>query len=167
MADTKRLTIMKALTTELKKIDGTGGYALNLQDRVYRGRNRFGQDEAVPAVALLEALNPDRTPDVVGFSNAPKQKYDWIILIQGWAHDDKENPTDPADLLMGEVKKCLGKISDENSGTTTFLLGGLIEEILMEPGTVRPPDETSEKAYFWMRVSLAVVEKISDPFDIT
>lgn len=167
MADSKRLVILKALTAQLKTINGTDGYTINLNNRVYRGRNRFGETEQLPAIAILESMNPDRGPSTAGGSEDTKQIDDWVLLIQGWAVDDKDNPADPAHILMGEVKKCLAKIAVEVEGNTAFLLGGLIEEIQLEPGTVRPPDETSAQAYFWMRISLKVVERLFDPFDIT
>ena len=53
--------------------------------------------------------------------------------------------------------------NEERSGS--YLLGGLINGLDIEPGTVRPPDQNSAKAYFWMRVILKFTENVRDPFD--
>lgn len=161
MADTKRLAIAKALTALLEnEVAVSNGYLHDLAGKVHRGRVTFGIREALPRVALVETLNPDREPMRAGWQ--PTQKDSLILLVQGHAEDDQENPTDPAHLLMGDVKKALAKI-----GLTTsehHMLGGLIAGFNMEPGIVRPPDDLSSVAYFYLRVRLEVVEYLADPF---
>ena len=161
MADTKRLAIAKALTALLEnEVAVSNGYQHDLAGKVHRGRVTFGIREALPRVALVETLNPDREPMRAGWQ--PTQKDTLILLVQGHAEDDAENPTDPAHLLMGDVKKALAKI-----GLTTsehHMLGGLIAGFNMEPGIVRPQDEVSSMAYFYLRVRLEVVEYLADPF---
>jgi hypothetical protein len=163
MADTKRLVIQKALTDLLKTIQPPA-YENNLSVHVYRGRYYIGETEPLPMINIVESFNPDREPGEVGGFSARNQKDKWILLIQGWTEDDKKNPTDPAHLLMGEVKKCLAQIVDE--GSVHFCLGGLVAGAVIEPGTVRPPDDTSPRAYFWLRLILEVTEKLIDPFDL-
>lgn len=167
MSDSKRLTVLKALTAQLQTITVDNGYQHDLANSVFRGRNRFGEEEALPAIAILESLNPDRGPVDVGGDLRRKQKDKWTLLIQGWAKDDKANPSDAAHNLLGDVKKCLAAVADENSDPTVFMLNGLVGSLGIEPGTVRPPDDTSSRAYFWMRIELEIVERIGDPFDLT
>jgi hypothetical protein len=94
-----------------------------------------------------------------------------VLLLQGWVEDDEDNPTDPAHILMGDVKKALAKI---NKGPhpirgiqeqhAAYQLGGLVTRIEIEPGTVRPPDELSAKAFFWLRAAAGFAEDLNDPF---
>ena len=63
---------------------------------------------------------------------------------------------------MGDVKKALGKLIDRRNQTGIF--DGLANTLSIEPGVVRPPDEQSERAYFWMRIRLEVVEMVGDPY---
>lgn len=167
MADSKRLTILKALTTLLEGITPANGFDHDLSGKIYRGRNQFSSEEPLPAVSILEGLNPDRQPDPAGGNIKRAQKDDWILLVQGWVDDDKTHPTDPAHNLMADVKKRLAKIVDDSDNNTDFMLGDLIADLAMEPGTVRPPDELSARAYFYMRIVLTVVERVYDPYSLT
>ena len=61
MADSKRLTILKALTNHLAAdVSIANGYNVDLAGAVWRGRASFSVDEPVPRVTIIEALNPDR-----------------------------------------------------------------------------------------------------------
>lgn len=177
MADSKRLAALKALTNHIEtEITVTNGYQHTLTGAVYRGRSTFDDDDPLPCVSVLENLNPDRFPREAGGDDnvrAPVQLDQWILLVQGWVVDDKKNPADPAHLLLADVKKALAKLKRGGHPLTgegqhaNYLLGGLIVGITVEPGIVRPPDQTSAKAYFWMRVILKFVEDINDPYDLS
>lgn len=172
--DSKRLATLKALTSHLRgDVTLDNGYEFDLQNGVYRGRDLFDADDALPCVSILDNVNSDRFPVRAG-NNDGGVGYDksrWTILINGWVDDDHENPTDPAEQLMATVKQSLAKIISEPhpmaAGTrhANYMLGGLIAGMEIEPGTVRPPDQISAKAYFWMRVILSFVEDVSNPFD--
>lgn len=171
--DSKRLACLKALTTHLKtEVTPANGYLHDLSNAVFRGRNRFTDADPDVMVSILESPNPDRFPRAAGSSDdgIAEQSDNWTLLIQGWAPDDPVNPTDPAYELMADTKKALTKIvarsteSGDPLRPDVYMLGGLIVGLKCEPGTVRPPDEQSSKAYFWMRVILQFVEKLSDPF---
>lgn len=166
MADTKRLALVKAicnhLMTEIKKANG---YNFDLA-MVRRDKRSFGKEMKLPGIAVLENFNPDRLPENIGQFNGPKHKYDQIYLLNGWADNsdlaDGDDETDAAHLLMGDVKKALGKLIDRRNQTGIF--DGLANTLSIEPGVVRPPDEQSERAYFWMRIRLEVVEMVGDPY---
>ena len=172
--DSKRLATLKALTAYLESEVVSGAeYNNTLAGNVYRGRTVFDEDDALPCVSILDNLNPDRYPNNAGDDDgeAGVAASGWTLLVQGWVDDDKRNPTDPAENLMADVKKALAKLdhdpnpmsNEERSGS--YLLGGLINGLDIEPGTVRPPDQNSAKAYFWMRVILKFTENVRDPFD--
>ncbi len=165
MSDSKRLTILKAITTLLKQITVANGYQHDLADSVWRGITVFGDGHPVPCVSILESLNPDRDMKPAGNSQVRKQTDKWVLLIQGWVDDDSDNPTDPAHALMADVKKALALTWNEES--EYYRLGKLITETSIEPGTVRPPDDNSSKAYFYLRCIVTVSEVSSDPYDLT
>lgn len=168
-----RLEVLKALTKHLEDtVRLSNGYCHDLNDKVYRGRLVFSaSSDPVPLVSILEDLDPDREPQRAGDSGL--QHFErWTLLVQGWSVDDKDNPSDPAYELMADVKKALALVAYEPCNPTeephpNFLLGGLISGIEFEPGTVRPPDEPSSRAFFWMRVILKITENVSDPYRLT
>ena len=172
--DSKRLATLKALSDHLSdevRIDN--GYQHNLAKAVFRGRLYFDDDDALPCLSILDNINSDRFPRRAGGEEVgAEDTTNWILLLNGWVKDDKCNPTDPAEQLMADVKKALAKVALEphvmaadQTKHPNFLLGGLINGLEFEPGTVRPPDENSKYAYFWMRVILKFTENVSDPFD--
>ena len=166
MADTKRLLLLKSLCVYLKdEITEANGYNYTLVD-VRRGKRNFGKELKLPALAILENFNPDRLPEVIGGVVGTKHKYDQIYLLNGWVDDTNlppgEQEGDAAHRLMGDVKQALGKLLVPRNQSGFF--DGLANTLSIEPGVVRPPDEQSEKAYFWMRIRLEVVEKVGDPY---
>ena len=163
MADTKRLLLLKSLCNYLlTEIKTANGYNFDLA-AAYRGKKNFGKEVKLPAIAVLENFNPDRLPETIGGVVGTKHKYDQIYLINGWAEGgDVEQEEDSAHLLMGDVKQALGKLLVPRNQSGFF--DGLANTLSIEPGVVRPPDEQSEKAYFWMRIRLEVVEKVGDPY---
>lgn len=171
--DSKRLATLKALTAHLEsEISIAHGYKHDLAGAVFRGRMRFDDADPLPMIALLEGMNPDRFPNRAGSEDhiETDQRDNWTIDVQGWAVDDKNNPTDAGYELMADVKKALGQIVMEDSVQgiglhENYMLGGLILDLEYEPGTVRPPDQPSAKAFFWMRVILKFSENVNDPFD--
>lgn len=175
MADTKRLLMLKALTTYLStEITVANGYNYTLTDHVFRGKLFYGEKTPLPAVSILDALNPDRFPRRAGEEDqalAPDHSELYVLLIQGWVEDDPANPTDPAHNLMGDVKKALAKLNVgphpiRGGVFPNYRLGGLVTKVEIEPGTVRPPDDLSAKAYFYLRAAFGFYEDLSDPFSV-
>lgn len=166
MADSKRLQILKALSAHFETITPANGYQVDLTNRVYRGRATFASETALPCVAILETLNPDRAPREAGAGLRIKD--DWILLIQGWTENGSdEHPTDEVHNLMADVKKALGVLMREPTPTqpnSSYMLGGVIEGLRVEPGTVRPPDESSARSYFFLRAVVEVAESLEDPY---
>lgn len=172
--DSKRLATLKALTDYLEgEVSVANGYLHDLVDAVFRGRLQFDDEDPVPCLSILENVNPDRFPQRQGFDDGDTgdSVSRWVLLLQGWVKDDKRNPTDPAEQFMADVKKALAKLDtdpnpmSDDAPHPAYLLGGLIVGLEIEPGTVRPPDQNSAKAYFWMRVILRFNENVRDPFD--
>jgi len=161
--DPKRLLVLKALTAQVASVSVASGYQHDLAGKVWRGRSTFSDSEPLPAVSILEAL-PGDAPAVTSRANSAVQLERWVLLVQGWAVDDLLNPTDPAHRLMADVKKALGQVAQPAS--TAYLLGGLIQRIEVDPGVVRPSDAVSSRAYFFLRVTLDITERVFAPYSV-
>lgn len=160
--DPLRLRILKALCESLEQITPANGYQHDLTGSVFRGRDIFGYKDPLPMVSVLEAVNDDEqvpSPRSSGMSTGP-----WSLQIQGFAQDVRANPTDPAHFLMADVKKRLIEERMRNRQYDILGLGNNVTELQMGSGVVRPPDEISSVAYFWLRLTLTVVENLNDPF---
>lgn len=166
MADSKRLTILKQLTTFLEGVTVAAGYEHDLAGRVSRGLLRFSDETPLPWVNIIENLNPDRDP--LETDQRLVQRDQWVLLLNGWVYTDEDDiyPTDKAHALLADVKKRLASIISPglpHNPNPDYMLGGNIEGFRIEPGVVRPPDESSTAAYFYLRVVVEVVEHLDDP----
>ena len=164
MSDPVKLQILKAMTSSLQEITCANGFEFDLATSVFRGRLVYGDNDPIPMVSILEAPIP---MDKVATSDATTTDAGgWELLVQGFVKDDRENPTDPAHMLMADVKKQLvlekRKSAGQFSTTGPFGLGKFITSMYIGQGVVRPPeDHVSAKAYFWLGVRLAIVEDLA------
>lgn len=174
--------VLDALTDALAEITPANGYNSDLAPfmhpdgammrRVYRGRAFFGDNDPIPMVAILERPDPaDELAEPPRDSN--NGSYDWNLIVQGFVQDDKDDPTDPAYLLLADVRHRLAveRARRDESGRLPDPLGfggrrrpNRIEELSFGPGVVRPADEVSAKAYFWLGVTLKTFEDPLFPF---
>lgn len=183
--DAFRVRVQKAMTAALEQNVEGDDYNYTLVGRVYRGRSVYGPSDGNFLVSILEPPVPPEWIPVP--KETTKQPVNWNLLIQGFVPDDVENPSDPAQMLMADVKKRfalekkrfvegaamqadvyrnpfgLGKFRD---GANTPEHKNYIEAIsFIGTGIVRPPDDgVSDKAYFWLPLSLKLVEDIENPF---
>jgi hypothetical protein len=168
-----RLQIQYNICDALREITPGNGYATDMSgtgddNKVFRGRLIFGDSDPVPMLSLLDVPIPvDQLP-------APKDSTassgQWELMIQGFAVDDRTNPTDPAHVLMADVKRRLSRERAKANyrGADTngiFGLGRYVTGIYIGSGVVRPPDEISAKAYFWLNMVLDLAEDLDDPYD--
>lgn len=157
-----RLRIQRALVAALEEITVANGYQHDLTDSVFRGRATYGDSAPLPMVSILEPIDEDeQTPTPQA---GPVNKGQWTLLIQGFVQDDFDNPTDPAHNLLADVKKRLIMERIRDQQYDILGLGDYVMDIEIGPGVVRPPDEVSAKAYFWLRLRLSVVENLENPF---
>ncbi len=166
-----RLAVLQRLTALLEQTEGLDheGTAYNLTGQVFRGRTEFGNETALPALSILEAPNPD----IGTFAGSGQAMRDtWVILIQGWAKDDKSNPSDPAYYLAAAVQKQLSRIvamrgdgSDRPFDKANYLLGGLIVDMQIGPYVVRPIDKAeSARAFFYQPVRISLAQYTDQPY---
>lgn len=163
-----RLRVLKSLTAVLEDISEANGYAHDLQGVVFRGRDVFGASDPLPMVSILESiLEKDQLPPPPG---AGVNKGPWELLIQGWTVDDEDNPTDPGQILMADVKKRLALETRRpfadglRKGYDPLGMDGKITALRFSTGVVRPADEVSSKAYFWLKLELDMVENLLEPY---
>jgi hypothetical protein len=176
MIDSTRLKVLKGLTALVKTITPANGYQSDLSDfvddgiirsRVFRGRSIFGEGDPLPMISILEMpREPSQmeTPPGATVYSAP-----WELMVQGFVPDDKDNPTDPAHQLLADVEKALiaerAKRGQTPAMRTYALLGQpCVTDIVLSRGVVRPPEEVSSKAFFWLIVTLTMVEDLLNPF---
>ena len=164
-----RLEVHKRLTAVLEEITVANGYVSELTGKVFRGRAIYGESDPLPMISILEVPIPiDQRPPP---GDSTYSTGGWEIMIQGFAADDRENPTDPAHVMLADVKKRLAierkKLSwgpAQGPASGILGLGRTITNLQIGPGVVRPPDEISAKAYFWLTVEFELAENLEDPY---
>lgn len=179
-ADPFRLRVMKALCASLEQITPTNGYKHDLTGAVFRGRDLFGGDpenggDPIPMLSILEPPLP--IDQITAPPIAQTSMGDWDLLVQGFVFDDLKNPCDPAYVLLADVKKRLAyekarTIEGSRGSSDPFGMGragngvcNSVKELVIGPGVVRPPgDGVSDKAYFWLTLTLKITEDIEQPF---
>lgn len=164
----QRLDVLKALTQHLQGITPANVYEfttgqtfdMSVPNSVVRGRSVFGGDDPLPLISILESSRSDAGQ----FAGESERKESWPLLIQGWVNDDIANPTDPAYYLMAAVEhrlRRLVEVSPKNGEPLypdEYMLGGLIANLTVPPGVVRPPMEgISSKAFFYLPIRLTLV----------
>lgn len=155
-----RLRIQRALSELFKTITPDNGYFHDLSEAVFRGRDKFGEEDPVPMVSILE--DPREVENESPNESATAVRGPYSLIIQGWVQDDPVNPTDPAHWLMRDVKRALAP-EIRKRGAPGGILGlgtgkPCIDALKISGGVVRPPDHLSIKAYFWLKLTLVLVE---------
>lgn len=157
-----RLRVLRALTVALENVNPDNGCHFDLRGKVFRGRVRFGQSDPVPMVSILEAPIPAEVSQSRGENS--NSTGPWELLIQGFADDDKKNPTDPAHHLMAEVKSVLVAEKVRDRGNNAFGMQNRVVQMWIGQGSVRPPDDASNEAFFWLTLTLRLAERLEEPY---
>lgn len=176
--DPFKLRALYALTDCIKEVTPANGYGHDLSDfdagdgakmaRVFRGRPWFGDTDPIPMVSVLESVDE---ADYL-FTLPPDDgsgTYEWALMVQGFVNDDPLHPTDPAYRLMRDVRRRLVRekkrrmagrqgLTDPLGSSEWNLPGCRVTDMKISTGKVRPADDVSAKAYFWMVVILTVSE---------
>lgn len=181
--DPFRLRVLKAITAALKEVTVANGYKHDMMDvtehdvpmaRVFRGRQGFGATDPLPMLSLLE--HPRALDALLAPAGEPDRVGEWDLLLQGFVEDDPENPTDPAHKLCADAIKRLAKEAKRRSppldggrGEPNILgLGGVepcVTKLAIGSPVVRPADGVvSNQAFFWLTLTLTLVEDVEKPF---
>lgn len=155
-----RLRVLKALTKTLEAVpDGNGG---TMEGAVFRGRIVFGDNEPLPMISVLEPPIPLEA--LMRNGDNQKSTGNWELLVQGFVRDDPSNPTDPAHVLMADVKAALVFEKRRERGRNAFDLAGRVVEVHIGQGVARPADDVSDRGFFWLLLTLKLVEDLADPY---
>lgn len=168
-----RLEVQKRLSEAFREITPGNGYVTDFSgaegttaNRVFRGRAVYGDSDPIPMLSILEVPIPIELPPSPG--NSTYSQGAWELMVQGFAEDDRDNPTDPAHIMLADVKKRLAIERKKRSARPTsgglLGLGRCVTDLSIGPGVVRPPDEVSAKAYFWLTIQLELAEDLEDPY---
>lgn len=175
MADPFRLRVKKAISAQLKGVTIANGYVYDLDDypdtagrtaeRVFRGRDQYGDNDPLPMVSILE------DPRAMDARNANEDETattgEYKLLIMGFVEDDRENPTDPADMLAADIIKALVKSKTEKYNILG--LGGkmpCVYKLVVGQPVVRPADGiVADVAFCYIMLTLTLVEDLEKPYD--
>lgn len=167
-----RLQIMRAITDALKEINPDNGYEFDLRDdehgapRVVRGRLHYGDNDPLPLVSIVEPpLSPDPMPTQRQTANLARVT-DWDLIVQGWAQDDPNNPTDIAYQMEAEVRRRLALsrvVSTSGEATILGFSEGVILNMAIGSPVVRPNEHISEQAVFYLVLTLQIAEDMGAP----
>jgi len=159
-----RLRILDKLTKVLSAITVTYGTdSYDMTDKVFRGRVIFGDNDPIPMFSILEVPIPLDQLETRGINTCSAGP--WELMIQGFLPDDKENPTDPGHVFLAAVKQALAAQKTRGRGQKILGFERHVTDMKIGAGVVRPPDEISAKAYFWLNITLDIVENWEDPLD--
>lgn len=174
MVDPFRLRVMKALSAQIKTVTVANGYTHDLSDyideagrtaeRVFRGRDIFSGGELLPFVSILEDFRSQDTLQPASGHAGSAGK--WKILVQGFVKDDFDHPTDPAYHLCADV---IAAIVQAKMDRKNILGQGnrmpCVTALEIGQPVVRPADgQISDAAFFFLPVTLTVVEDLENPF---
>lgn len=166
-----RLAVLTQLTDWVAGVTPANDYAHDLTGKVFRGRLRYGANDPIPMVSFVE--DPTSKVTVPASRGVETVALSWPLLVQGFVDDDHDNPTDPAYRLMTDVRKRLSELRKTqkdrpNEAILGFTAKGQrIDDLILGAPIVRPPDEVSDKAYFWLPLTLSLVENPATPFTST
>ena len=162
MTDTFRLVVLKTLTSALEGIAVADGYQHDMLGKVVRGRTTLTAEDGEPPVI---AINEKPVfPENLQAESSGQSITKLELLIQGFAQDDRKNPTDPAYILLGDTQKRLAQEKARDDGFDILGFKNRITAIRIGQGVVRPPDGVvSDTAFFWLPVTLEFSENQSNP----
>lgn len=156
----RTLDVLKALTRLIEGVTYGNNYAYDLRGRVFRGRTAFGTDSKPPFVSLLEAPQTEDRTLATAAELGRKAQIPWTILVQGFAAQDPENPSDPAYYLMAAVAHRLTRtVAQDKQGRPlddeNYLLGRRINGLEIRQGLVSGPrGGVSDHAFFYLPIVL-------------
>ncbi len=150
----------------------TRPYALDLRKNVLIGVSVVGQNQKVPFLGILEPPVPT-TLFQFAAEEGKLRKEPFQVLIQGFARDDKRQPTVPAYILAAQVIARLGRVIATNPRNgnplypSEYMLGDpkLIIGLRLGQEIVRPPTaNVSPTAFFYLPVVVDMALDVTKPY---
>lgn len=165
-----RLILQETLTEVFKTIKVANGYETDLADNaIFRGRVKFGQDDPIPSLTMFEPPVNEDVPFFAGrnTTTGKERLTNYSLIVQGFIKDGDPHPTDPAYVFSADVTKALAtarsRTGPNKRSPDPFGHGEIINKVTIFPPIVRPSDDISASAYFWMLVTFELAEDMTDP----
>jgi hypothetical protein len=165
-----RVRVILALEAALEEISIADGYSKDMAGAVLWGRVRYDEQDPLPMISLLEPPVPPEWsnslgPKVVGEGN-------WPLLVQGFVKDDFARPTEEAYFLAADAKRRLAIEKQRDRGQDIFGMGprnnngsgNAVLDMFIGSEVIRPSDEQSGKAFFWLPLTLKIAENHLQPY---
>lgn len=164
MADSRKLTILKGLTTVLEGITPGNGYDYDMTGKVFRGRRLFGNETPSPFLSIIETEMGDDNAHYHGRFDVIRAE-EWPLHLQGWLTPDDEQPTDNLyNLLASAEKRLATEVMIDTA--TNYNLGGLILRMRILPGMVlAATPEIGGIECFYLPLLLGVAIDLRDPWN--
>lgn len=143
-------------------------YEWDLRNKIFIGKSILGQDVILPAMALLESPNP--TPGNLSGQNGRKSNFDFRLLLQGFAVEDKKDPTVPAYRLKAQAQMLLARVMlltgpNRPMYPDDYLFGGVLTSFTIGQGVVRPPeDKVSATGHFYIPLTVGLAIDANNPY---
>ncbi len=161
--DSKRLRVMKALSTLLGNITIINGFQQTVVS-VARGRSDFGSESAWPLIGIFEV----RPEDLPINADETVQKDVWVLGVQGVIQADHSNPTDPAHNLLADIKKSIGSVllrGDPGNRNLNYMFGDLVVDMKVDGGITFSPVEQQGCAVCLVKLSITIQENLENPYE--
>lgn len=155
MPDSKRLQVLKALTTLLETIP-----EYSLAGKVWRGRTRISDESEKPCLVIFE-----QPPEEEKRADGNTKSMPWYIAIQGFIEPDPIHPTDPAHQLMAAVKLKLSEVLDTGGAHApgpNYMFGNLIGDLVVDGGMAFAPDDTTNCCFFGLKLTVTITETLGE-----
>lgn len=162
--DSKRLRVLKALTSQLETITVSNGYDHDLLGKVARGRVNYGRETVPPYVAIFEV----RPEDMPIYAGDAVQKDNWIIGIEGTVASGNNHPTDPSHNLLADIKKSLGAImspGEPGERNPNYMFGNEIVSLEADGGLCFVHSDAPNLALCVMKIVINIAENLENPYE--
>lgn len=165
MPDSKRMVILKAITTQLESIAVANGYQHDMVNKVFRGRSDFGDETLTPFIGIFE-VRPD---DNVNRADESVQNDVWTLGIQGVVSADTLHPTDPAHALLADIRKSLGQVMRPDTPVdpnANYMFNNLINDMTIDGGITFSPEEHQGIAVCILKMNITLDERMENPYEV-
>jgi hypothetical protein len=155
-----QVRVLEALQVKLESITKGDCYSYTLKGHVHIGRTLFDEQDPLPIVSILEVPLPAEQRAVP--RGAAGVSGPWEMFIQGWVTEPNRTAkfmTRQAYYLKNDIIQCLTSERQKfNDLMNSAPILGIreITDIQVDRGVVRPDDERSSTALFWVPLTIGL-----------
>lgn len=165
--DPFRLKIQKSLAAAFMQIKTHNGFLTDVA-AVHRGKNVLGAECELPCVTILE--DPPQSETSPPHNSSARSQYN--LIVQGFAIEDKDHPTDEIQKLLTDIRLRLALIRMRKGfDIAPFQLIGKsnrVESLDFDSAMCRPPQVdkesgASQSAFCVIAVRTTITEDLAKP----